>query len=96
MKDVWFDLVLWVLASPILFVKCLVRLWRRWEFWRMAYTPRITCRSCRATIWLLGTWECTCGYTYRGHLLRECPVCGGLPRMVRCFSCRVTEKLPEP
>jgi len=90
------DLVLWVLASPILFVKWLFRLTRSWRFWRMAYAPRIVCGNCRETIWLLGVWKCGCGFTYRGHLLRECPVCGSLPRMVRCYDCGVTTKLPEP
>ena len=51
------DLVLWVLASPILFVKWLLRLRRSWQFWRMAYTPRIVCRNCGATISLVGLWE---------------------------------------
>jgi len=91
------DLVLWVLASPILFVKWLFRLRRRWKFWRMAYTPRILCRNCEATISLVGLWKCGgCQYTSKGHLLRECPVCGSLPRMVRCFACGVTTLLPEP
>ena len=91
------DLVLWVLASPMLFVKWLFRLRRRWKFWRMAYTPRIVCGYCRETIWLLGLWKCrSCGFSYRGHVLRECPVCASLPRMVRCFACGVTTLLPEP
>jgi len=95
MKDFWLDLLLWVLASPVLFIRWLFRLRRKWRFWRMAYTPRIVCGSCKATIWLLGVWRCGCGYTYRGHLLRECPVCGALPRMARCFNCGLTTKLPE-
>ena len=90
------DVVLWVLASPILFVKSLFRLRRSWRFWRMAYTPRIFCWNCGATISLIGLWRCGCGYTTKTHLLRPCPVCGSLPRMVRCFACGVTTLLPEP
>jgi len=90
------DLVLWLLASPILFVKWVLHLRRKWKFWRMAYMQRIVCRSCRGVISLLGMWKCGCGYTYQGHLLRECPVCGSLPSMARCFDCGVTTKLPEP
>jgi len=52
--------------------------------------------NCGETVSLVGLWRCGCGYTYKGHLLRVCPVCKGLPRMVRCFSCGITVKLPEP
>ncbi len=97
MKDLWLDLILWVLASPILLIKWLFRLQRRCRFWRMAYTPQIVCPSCRSRISLVGIWTCsTCRYTYRGHVMRKCPVCGALPRMVRCYECGVTTKLPEP
>jgi len=90
------DVVLWILASPVLLVKWLFRVQRQWQFWVMAYTPRIACRSCQGIISLLGVWRCSCGHTYRGHLLRACPICGSLPRMVRCYDCGVTTKLPEP
>jgi hypothetical protein len=92
---VW-DLVLVVLASPVLMVEWLVRAIRRWRFSRLSYTPRIICRNCGEAISLVGIWRCGCGYTYRGHLLRKCLVCRSLPRMVRCHQCGVTEKLPEP
>jgi hypothetical protein len=90
------DIALWVLASPILFVRWLFRLFKRWQFWRMSYTARIACRNCHAVISLVGLWRCSCGYTYRGHVLEVCPVCGALPQMARCFACGVTQKLPEP
>ena len=90
------DLVLLLLASPFYCARALFHLGRKWQFWRQAYTPQIICRNCGNTIWLLGIWRCTCGYTYRGHVLRVCPVCRSLPRMVRCFVCGVTEKLSEP
>ncbi len=96
MKGVLCDFVLWALASPILLLRALVRLIRRGRFWRVSYTPYIACRSCGATVALVGFWRCRCGYTYRGHVLRMCPVCFTLPRMVRCYACGATEKLPAP
>jgi hypothetical protein len=96
-NELWLDFILGVLASPILFVKWLLRLQRRWRFWHMAYTTGIICTSCRSRISLTGIWSCgTCRYTYRGHLMRACPICGSLPRMARCYECGVTTKLPEP
>ena len=95
MNDLVVDLILWLLASPVYFVRWLVWLTRRWRFFRIAYAPSLICRNCGETIWLVGIWRCGCGYTYKGHVLRECPVCGSLPRMARCYGCGVTEKLPE-
>ena len=89
------DVVLFVVASPILLVKALFRGGRLLDFYRVSYLPEIPCRACRRMISLVGIWRCACGYTYRGHLLRVCPVCRSLPQMVRCFACGVTEKLPE-
>jgi hypothetical protein len=90
------DVVLWVLASPILFVKWLFRLRRKWRFYRVSYTPWLICKNCGSRISLVGIWRCSCGYTAKTHLLRHCPECHSLPRMVRCFVCGVTTKLPEP
>ena len=89
------DVVLFVLASPILLGKALFRGGCLLDFYRVSYLPEIPCRACRRTISLVGIWRCACGYTYHGHLLRVCPVCRSLPQMVRCFACGVTEKLPE-
>ena len=88
--------ILWLLASPFLVIKFLLRTVRRARYYQVAYTTAIRCTSCRENISLVGEWRCGCGYTYRGHLLRECPVCASLPRMVRCFRCGLTEVLPEP
>lgn len=90
------DLVLWLLASPILAIEGLDRLARRGDFWLLSYSPSLDCRNCGAAVSLVGLWRCRCGYTYRGHLIRECPVCFSLPRVVRCIACGLTEKLPEP
>ena len=91
-----FDLVLFVLASPVLLLRTIVRGVRRVGFWQTAYTSSMACPNCDATISLVGVWRCHCGFTYQGHLLRVCPVCASLPRMVRCFECGVTESLPRP
>ena len=89
------DVALWVLASPVLFVRWIVRLVRRCLFYRMAYAPKVACRTCGGGISLVGMWRCSCGHTSVGHVLRVCPVCRSLPRIVRCPACGATEVLPE-
>jgi hypothetical protein len=96
MTKLVFTLLAWLAATPVFCVRGLVRLLRRRRFWSMAYRAQILCRTCGTEISLVGMWECRCGFTYRGHVLRECPVCHSLPRMVRCFSCGTTAVLPEP
>jgi hypothetical protein len=88
--------LIWLLASPVFCLLGLRCLFKRHRFWSVAYRSRIPCRTCGAMTSLVGIWECRCGFTYRGHVLRECPVCQSLPRMVRCFACGTTEVLPEP
>lgn len=90
------NFVLWILASPILLIQWTLEMMRRWRFWRTSYTAAIVCRNCGAQISLVGIFRCSCGFTYRGHLLRFCPICGSLPQMVRCFECGLTAKLPAP
>ena len=90
------SILMWVLALPVFCLKALWRVVVLRHFWSMAYRPNILCATCGETISLVGIWECRCGYTYRGHLLRHCPVCDSLPRMVRCFSCGTTATLPQP
>jgi hypothetical protein len=95
-KQKWIvDLILFILASPILLVLFLLRTWQHGKFLRLAATPSLIC-ECGRTVSLVGIWRCGCGFTYRGHLLRICPVCGSLPSVVRCYGCRITTKLPEP
>lgn len=96
MNNAILDTLLFVLASPILFIRFVLWCVRRYRFWRVSYSPSLVCRNCNATIWLVGIWRCRCGYTYQGHLLRECRVCHGWPVMARCFECGLTEKLPGP
>ena len=95
MNELIDDLLWWVLASPFMFAAWIVRVIQNLKFWKMAYTSEIPCSNCGASISLVGIWRCGCRYTHRGHLLRECPICGSMPRMVRCFNCGVTERLPE-
>jgi len=87
---------MWLLATPVFLINGVLRSVRRYKFWSMAYRPRIRCQTCNAVISLVGMWECRCGYTYVGHVLRQCPVCETLPRMVRCFCCGTTAILPQP
>ena len=92
-----FDVLLFVLASPILLIKSISRAVKRYRFLRISYASSIRC-ACGQQIQLLGMWRCSCGFTYRGHVLRVCanPNCRVLPAMVRCFSCGTTELLPRP
>ena len=87
------DAVLWVLASPVLLVVHLARAVRHGARARRAAARAITCRTCGEEIVLVGFWRCRCGFTYRGHLLRVCPVCEAFPRLVRCFRCGATERV---
>lgn len=94
-SEIFFAIFRWLLVSPILVGRFIVHTVRWVDFWATAYRHEILCRNCGTAISLVGIWRCKCGYTYKGHLLRTCPVCGALPRMARCFRCGVTEKLPE-
>jgi hypothetical protein len=95
MKDLLVDIVLFVFASPILLVRGTLRTIQRARFWKTAYSASIPCRTCNASVSLLGIFRCGCGYQGRGHLLRHCPVCHSLPRVVRCTECGCTTLLPE-
>ena len=88
------DWTLFVLSSPILTAQALRRAHARYRFFRLAMEPAMSC-ECGATVSLVGYWRCSCGFTYRGHLLRMCPVCESIPCVARCYRCGVTTKLPE-
>ena len=90
------DLVLGILASPVLCAKGLCRAVRHVNFLRVSYQIKLVCRNCGAEVSLVGQWECSCHYRYQGHVLRKCPVCASVPRMVRCFGCGISQKLPKP
>jgi hypothetical protein len=87
------DMVLFVFASPILAVRAAVRFIRQVALLHRAAQPAINCGTCGSRISLVGFWRCSCGYTYQGHVLRYCPICGSFPRMVRCYECGATEKV---
>jgi len=85
------DLLLFILASPFLLIEGMLGMWRRLRVWRLTLAPTIRCRTCHYEIVLFGFWRCRCGFTYQGHLLRYCPVCGSWPVLVRCARCGATE-----
>ena len=89
---VW-DTVLLVLASPILGIVNTVRMVRHLIFLYRAVQPAVSCPACGNNIPLIGFWKCCCGFTYQGHLLRHCSICGSLPKMVRCYRCQATRRL---
>ena len=95
MKGAIFELIRWLLLSPLLLVLSILRTFRWFDFWAMSYQHEMLCRNCGSAISLVGIWRCRCGYTYKGHILRPCPVCDAVPRMARCFECGVTEELPK-
>ena len=92
-KSWQWDAILFVFASPILVVPAAVRALRRLRFLRQAIEPWIACSTCEGQIFLVGFWKCGCGFTYRGHVLRFCPVCGSFPAMIRCYQCSATMKV---
>ena len=86
----------WLAMGPIVIVRLGLNAVRWTDFWTTAYRHEIVCHNCGESISLVGIWRCRCGWQYKGHLLRACPICDTLPRMVRCYNCGITEKLPEP
>lgn len=94
MRNVLADIVLFLLASPVLAVRALVRLRRRYRLLRVATASAVSC-VCGSEVSLVGLWRCSCGFTYRGHVLRVCPVCWTAPLFVRCYRCGVTTQLRE-
>lgn len=94
MRRIYIDLLLWLLSVPTIFLKGLMAAYGYYRFLRMAARPSIPC-SCGQAISLVGIWQCRCGFTYRGHLLRLCPTCWTIPYVARCYACGLTKKLPE-
>lgn len=92
-KSWQWDAILFVLASPVLAVRAVVRAVRRLRFLHQATSTSVACSTCDGQIFLVGFWKCGCGFTYQGHVLRYCPVCGSFPGMVRCYQCGATMKV---
>jgi len=96
MNDFIIECVWWLLASPIFMVQWFIRIARDAHFWKIAYAADIPCAACGKSISLVGIWQCpACRFSYRGHVLRNCPICGVMPRMVRCYACNMTTLLPR-
>ena len=89
------DLALLLFASPVYAALALRRTVQHYRFLRVALASNLTC-ECGEDISLVGMWRCSCRFTYRGHLLRVCPLCGALACVIRCYRCGITTKLPEP
>jgi hypothetical protein len=83
----------YVLASPLLAVWAGLRIMRYVRVLRRAVAPALACVNCRRPVYLVGLWQCSCGFAFGGHLMRPCPICGRVPRVVRCPRCRVTTQL---
>jgi hypothetical protein len=94
-KSLLWELVLFLLASPVMLCLALRRGLRKIRFFAVASQALIFC-ECGAEVALVGLWKCSCGFTYRGHLVTICPVCRSLPKVVRCYECGVTRRLPDP
>lgn len=93
-QSLWMRLALHVLASPVYAVRFAGLAATRYRFLRIATAAGMQC-ECGAWLSLVGLWKCSCGFTYRGHLLRRCPVCDSVPCVIRCFRCGVTTKLSD-
>ena len=85
----------WVLSLPFTILNNYLRLRQHIAFLRLAAATQIFCQ-CGSPLSLVGLWRCSCSFTYRGHLLQMCPLCGKIPKICRCYACGLTTKLPEP
>jgi len=83
----------YLLISPVFFIIGLVRLTYYGKRLVRSIQAALICPNCREEIPLVGMWRCRCGYQYTGHLLRPCPVCGGVPMLARCLHCGVTRMI---
>jgi hypothetical protein len=95
-KKWYWDAILAIIASPMYVLVGIVRVMRSVTFMRLAGERSVPCRTCGRTILLVGFWKCGCGFTYRGHLLRFCPVCRTSPSVIRCEHCGATERVRKP
>ena len=86
-------LLAYILALPFLAVWAVIRLVKYIGLLKRSVAPALDCNNCHRPIALVGMWACQCGFTYTGHLLRPCPICHRVPRVVRCHRCNVTTKV---
>lgn len=90
MKARSFWLLIRILALP---TTATVSIYRAIRSARNALKSEIRCKGCGASVQLVRGWRCSCGFTYVGHLLMACTVCGTRPLLVRCQDCGVTWKI---
>ncbi len=95
LKRLLLDVLLFLMASPILLLQALRRGRKKVRFFALASRVSLFC-ECGEEMSLVGLWKCPCGFTYRGHLVTVCPVCEGVPKVVRCYGCGVTTRLADP
>ncbi len=79
-----------ILALP---TTAAVSIYRAIHSARNALKSEIRCRGCGSSVQLIRGWRCSCGFTYVGHLLMACTVCGSRPFLVRCEDCGLTAKV---
>ncbi len=92
----WFTflrILAYMIALPFLCGWFLYRSVRHLFRLSVSMKTEVSCPNCGLAVSLVGIWQCTCGFTYAGNLIMECPVCATVPRFVRCPRCQVTRKL---
>lgn len=89
------EVLLFFLASPVFVLTLARRCWKKARFFAVASRAFLYC-ECGEAMSLVGLWKCSCGFTYRGHLITVCPLCEALPKIVRCYACGVTTRLADP
>jgi hypothetical protein len=85
--------VIWLMGLPVAILIGFGRAVRTVWSWRYAWASRMQCRHCHTEIALVRGWQCGCGFTYVGSVLRLCPVCFRRPLMVRCEQCGMTWRI---
>ena len=68
MRERHVDLILFLLASPVLAIVGTARIIQRFSRLRIAAEPRTACRTCGEDIVLVGFWRCGCGFKCDGTL----------------------------
>jgi hypothetical protein len=89
----FFIVMTYILSSPFLLIWGMVEAFKYFRTLGRAIAPSVICRTCRNQIALVGMWQCECGFTYQGHLMRPCPICHRVPRVARCYQCNTTNLL---
>jgi hypothetical protein len=85
--------ILYVLASPILFIKMLLSIGKQLDTIERIRTGSIACEWCGAEISLNRVARCaSCSATTPGSLLR-CAMCGTSYKTVTCDACQSTVRV---